>query len=126
LYVLTIGGDPITLEALAVGEADRAIEEVAAWWQVHRVAGRILSAAKLMPPFSATTVRFAAGSCQIRDGPSTRETDAVGAFGIIEVTDIDEALQVAQSWPLDGYVEIRPLMSATGRIFGYRAGGPQE
>ena len=121
LYVLTLGGDPITRQSLEGAEADRAIERAAAWWREHRAAGRVVAACKLMPPHSATTVRFGSAGCLVVDGTFNPEADAIGGFGVIDVTDLDEALAVARTWPLDGYIEIRPLMSSTGRVYGYRA-----
>lgn len=120
MYVLTFGGDPITLQSLPEDGAQRAIAKVAAWWREHRAAGRIVAGAKLMPPYSATTVRFIEGRPFVVDGPFNSESDAIGGFGVIDVADLDEALAIARSWPLGGYVEIRPLMSPTGRIYSYR------
>jgi hypothetical protein len=111
MYVLTFGGDSITLEALPPDDAERATQEIRAWWSRYRRAGKILAGAKLVGPFSATIVRFVGGRPVIQDGPFTTEYEAIGGFGIIDVADLNEALALAQSWPLGGYVEIRPLMS---------------
>lgn len=102
IYVLTFGGDPITLEALPPDEAYRAAAAVDASWSRNRRAGEVLAGAKLMAPFSATTVRFVGSRSVIHDGPFTTEAEAVGSFGIIDVADLDEALAVARSWPLGG------------------------
>jgi hypothetical protein len=111
MYVLTFGGDPITLETLPPDEADRAMEQLDTWWRHNRRWGRILTGARLMAPLTATTIRFVEGRPVFHDGPFTPETDAVGGYGIIRVADMDEALTMACSWPAGGYVEIRPLLS---------------
>lgn len=121
LFVLTFGGDAITLQSLGEDDARRAIESIAAWWREHRSGGRVVAACKLMPPYSATTVRFSDGQACVLDGPFNSEREAVGGFGVIDVRDLDEALAVARTWPCGGYIEIRPLMSPTGRVYGYRA-----
>ena len=54
-------------------------------------------------------VRFLEGSRIVEDGPFTAEAECVAGFGIIEATDLDEALAIVRSWPLGGYIEIRPL-----------------
>lgn len=126
IYVLTFGGDPVTLERLPDASAKTAIARSESWWREHRIAGRIVVGARLMPPFSATTVRFIDGRSLVEDGPFTTETEAVGGFGVIDVADLDEAVEVARSWPLGGYIEIRPLMSSTGRIFDYRSESKEE
>ena len=75
----------------------------------------------LKAPFSATTVRFVGGRSVIHNGPCTPEAEAIGGFGIIEAADLDEALAIVRSWPVGGYVEIRPLASQAERseIVGY-------
>ena len=110
MYVLTFGGDPITLEALPPDDAEHAAQKIEDWWNRHRQAGKIVAGAKLVGPFSATTVRFIGGRAVVQDGPFTTESEAIGGFGIIDVANLDEALALVRSWPLGGYVEIRPLM----------------
>ena len=117
LYVLKFGGDAMTAGSLPEEDAERAIASAACWWREHRASGRIVAGAKLMPPYSATTVRFSEGRAMVIDGPFNSERDAIGGFGLIDVRDLDEALTLARGWPLDGYVEIRPLMSPTGRTY---------
>jgi hypothetical protein len=38
------------------------------------------------------------------------EAESIGGYGLIEVDDLDAALELALSWPGGGYVEIRPLL----------------
>jgi hypothetical protein len=110
MYVLTFGGDPITLESLPPDDAEHAALMVQDWWNEHRRTGKIVAGAKLVGPFSATTIRFNGSRAVVQDGPFTTESEAIGGFGIIDVANLDEALALARSWPLGGYVEIRPLM----------------
>ena len=122
LYVLTFGGNPITLETLPPDEAARARAELDAWWRRNHRAGRIVMAARLAAPLTATTIRFASGPPTIHDGPFTPEPQAVGGYGIIQVANLDAALRMAGSWPAGGYVEIRPLLSprsSSARVIGY-------
>lgn len=104
------GGDPITRESMPPEQARAAQHEVDRWWRSLQLVGTILEGAQLMAVFSATTVRFAPGGPVIHDGPSTAEADAVGGYGLIDVEDLDEALRVAMSWPVGGFVEIRPVL----------------
>ncbi len=121
MYVLTFGGDPITLETLPPDEAARAREQLEVWWRHNRRWGRIVTGARLMSPMTATTIRFVGSRAVLHDGPFTPEPEAVGGYGIIRVADLDEALAMAYSWPAGGYVEIRPLLSAGGpaEVVGY-------
>ena len=109
IYVLTFGGDPITTDAVAGDAAQAAKAAADDWWFRQMGSGRVLLGARLAGPHAATTVRFVAGRRVIEDGPCTPEADSVGGFGIIEATDLDEALAIVRSWPIGGYIEIRPL-----------------
>jgi hypothetical protein len=121
LYVLTFGGDAVTLESLPADEAARARAELDAWWRRNRGVGTILMAARLRAPLTATTIRFVEGQPVLQDGPFTPERDAIGGYGIIEVADLDAAVMLARSWPAGGYVEIRPLLSprSPAEMIGY-------
>jgi hypothetical protein len=109
IYALTFGGDPVTGGALSGEQADRAKADADYWWVRQMVAGKVLIGARLAGPYAATTVRFLEGSRIVEDGPFTAEAECVAGFGIIEATDLDEALAIVRSWPLGGYIEIRPL-----------------
>jgi hypothetical protein len=121
LYVLTFGGDPLTLETLLPDEAAQAKAELGAWWRHNRRAGKILLRVRLKAPLTATTIRFVGGRSVLHDGPFTPEPEAIGGYSIIVVADLNEALAMACSWPAGGYVEIRPLLSPSSpaEVVGY-------
>ena len=123
-YMLTFGGDPLTLEALPADEAARANEELDRWWQHNRRWGRILTGARLTAPVTATTIRFVGTRAILHDGPFTPEPEAVGGYAIVQAADLNEAVALAYSWPAGGYVEIRPLLSSDG--VPERADHPRE
>ncbi len=114
LYILTFGGDAVTLETLPADRAAQARAELDAWWRRNRSASsasRILLGTRLKAPLTATTIRFAEGRLVLHDGPFTPEPEAIGGYGLIEVADLDAAVALARSWPAGGYVEIRPVLS---------------
>jgi hypothetical protein len=113
IYVLTFGGDPVTTDTIGDDQADEARGVVDEWWARQMGSGRVLLGARLAGPYAATTVRFAAGRSSIEDGPFTAESESVAGFGIIAAADLDEALAMVRSWPLGGYIEIRPLAHPT-------------
>jgi len=78
----------------------------------------------LKPAYTATTVRFAGGGPVIIDGSFTSEPDAMGAVALISVHNLDQALAIAGSWPIGGYVEIRPLATPGERLFADVRSGP--
>jgi hypothetical protein len=61
---------------------------------------------------SATTVRSAGGAQTVHDGPFAETKEQLGGFYLIEVADLDEAIDIARRVPMlqEGAVEIRPLL----------------
>jgi len=58
-------------------------------------------------------VHFTAdGQPLITDGPFVEGTEVIGGYAEIDVADLDEALQMAKTWPAGG-VEIRPVVSSS-------------
>lgn len=61
---------------------------------------------------TATTVRTQNGSKTIHDGPFAEAREQLGGFYLIDVPDLDAAIEVAKKIPVlqDGSVEIRPVL----------------
>ena len=74
--------------------------------------GIIVSGAGLLPPDTATMVRIRDGKRQVHDGPYPESKEMLGGFFVIEVPDLDTALEWAARAPSSGYgfTEVRPLM----------------
>jgi hypothetical protein len=86
------------------------VDEWARQYQAKQVAG-----AGLAPVSSATTVRFPdrfgePASAIVTDGPFVEMKEVIGGFWIVDVEDLDEALQMAREWPGSRMVEIRPIV----------------
>ncbi|WP_439534258.1 YciI family protein [Polymorphobacter sp.] len=77
-------------------------------------AGVLHSGQGLLPPSTATTLRTTDGRWQVEDGPFADTKELLGGFVILEVPDLDAALQWAARAPCAsaGSVEIRPVMPA--------------
>jgi hypothetical protein len=93
-------------------EADRGAlsEKIGAWWMEHAQAGRIVGGEQLQGAETATTVRHDHGSVSIVDGPFIEAKEQIGGYGVIDVENLDAALELAKSWPWGGVVEIRPVV----------------
>lgn len=96
-------------------------EEKQAFWgaflpymQAVKDAGIFRGGAGLEPPYSATTLRIREGKRLVQDGPYADTKEQLGGFFIIEVPDLDTALDWAARYPAgpDGVVEVRPNISA--------------
>ena len=68
----------------------------------------------LEPPSTATTVRFRGGERTVQDGPYADTKEQLGGFFIIDVPDLDTALEWAARCPAitGGAVEVRPAMGS--------------
>jgi hypothetical protein len=69
--------------------------------------------AQLQPVATATTVRVADGETLTTDGPFVESKEAFGGFYLIDVENLDDALEFAAKVPAarrGGAVEIRPLV----------------
>ena len=76
-------------------------------------AGVLLACEALEASDTATTVRVEGGRREVIDGPFMETKEQLGGFILMEVANLDEALQWAERtpWNRDGCTtEIRPLM----------------
>jgi hypothetical protein len=68
---------------------------------------------QLQPSATATTVRVENGEALTTDGPFVETKEALGGFYLIDVSNLDDALEFAAKVPaarLGGAVEVRPLV----------------
>lgn len=74
--------------------------------------GKFVSASPLHPVSSATCVRLKQGKRLVTDGPFAETTEQLGGYYIIDVENLDEAIQWAGQLPPagKGTVEIRPIV----------------
>ena len=75
-------------------------------------AGVIVKGDGLQGPTLATTVRITDGKRQVLDGPFADTKEQLGGYFVIEVTDLDAALDWAAKAPsaLTASVEVRPVL----------------
>ena len=91
------------------GEVDQA--EVARWDREMAERGLLKRAMRLRPADEAKTVRVRGGEVLVTDGPFTESKESIGGFDIIDVADLDEAIEIASKHPTAGLgtIEVRPL-----------------
>jgi hypothetical protein len=75
-----------------------------------------LGASPLHPIATATSVRVREGKRFITDGPFAETREQLGGFYLIDVKNLDEALEVAGKIPgaKKGTVEVRPVLELEG------------
>jgi hypothetical protein len=76
----------------------------------------IVGGGGLKPIATATTVRTQSGAKTLHDGPFAETKEQLGGFYLVDVPDLDAALEIARKVPLsrDGSVEVRPLIEMDG------------
>ena len=91
-------------------ELQRTYAEVGDW--LRRNSSKIGSIHQLQPPDAATTVLLDRQPTPIvKDGPFLEGKELVGGYCEIDVADLDEALELARTWPgRTRAVEIRPVV----------------
>lgn len=76
----------------------------------------LVSGAGLLPPASAATVRLRGGARDVQDGPYADTKEMLGGFFVIDVPDLDAALDWAARAPssASGATEVRPVLPMGG------------
>jgi hypothetical protein len=93
-------------------EAPAYWESWSAYSQAVAQAGIFVSGAGLQPPEMGTTVRVQNGKRHVQDGPYSDAKEQLGGFFVIDVPDLDTALDWAAKCPGAAYatVEVRPVL----------------
>ena len=86
-----------------------------AYGEALRASGVMVTAAGLQPPRSATMVSVRDGKRQVHDGPYAETKEFLGGFVIIDVPDLDAALEWAARHPAaaQSAVEVRPVFATS-------------
>src|SRR4051794_25359155 len=110
-YMLMIYESPEAFDA-------RTGKDQGAFWGAWRAyadalrhAGVMAGGSGLEPPSTGTTVRLRDGERTVQDGPYADTKEQLGGFFIVDVPDLDAALDWAARSPAatDGLVEVRPI-----------------
>jgi hypothetical protein len=103
-------------EQFAAGENPEKAPAYWASWSAYAQAvaqsGVMVSGSGLQPPSTATTVRVRDGKRQVHDGPFAESKEMLGGFFVINVPNLDAALDWAARSPAAAYgsVEVRPCL----------------
>ena len=111
-YMLLIYVDPATYAGVTEEQNQAEMAEYFALGPSLRERGIEISGEGLQPVTTATTVRVRDGQALITDGPFAETKEHLGGFYLVDVPDLDAAIEVAQRIPdvRRGSVEIRPVV----------------
>ena len=85
-------------------------------WQAYvgamNAAGIVVSGNGLQPPETATIVTIRDGNRHVQDGPFADTKEAIGGYFIVDVPDLDQAIEWAARSPASavGHTEVRPVL----------------
>jgi hypothetical protein len=94
-----------------LSDAER--EEVTTTYRAIDEAPGVSPGVQMQPPETATTVRVQEGKTVTTDGPFVALDDALGGWFLLDVDDLDAAIELASRVPaarMGGAVEVRPLV----------------
>jgi|ERR1035438_1941425 hypothetical protein len=109
-YLISVCHDDNYEVDFSTPDAQRRVTQVGAFNDELQKAGAWVFAAGLHPASSATVVRSSGGAVSMTDGPFAETKEQMGGFWMIEVADLDVALEWAgrAAAACEGPVEVRP------------------
>lgn len=110
-YMLLIYLNEKAWDALSEAEKRQAMERGDRICQELTAKGQFLGGAPLGPVSTATTVREKDGKKVLTDGPFAETREQLGGYCLIEVDNLDEALEAAKAMhgTAVASIEVRPL-----------------
>lgn len=97
-------------------ERQQCYAESAQFAQQLSARGQYLASSPLHPTSTATSLRVRDGKRVVTDGPFAETREQLGGFFLIDVQDLDQAIDIAGKIPAGkwGTVEVRPVMQIAG------------
>ena len=115
-YMLLIHADPSKGPAQGSPEMEAQLNKWFEYTQRLTEAGVMRSGAPLQAPATATTVARRNGERLVTDGPFIETKEWLGGYYVVDVPDLDAAIDWAGQMPNISYgsVEVRPVMEIPG------------
>jgi hypothetical protein len=111
-YAFTIYGDESRRASASEEDLLAVSQAYGAVTQEMNEKGVFVAGDGLYPTQTATTVRVREGDREVTDGPFAETKEQLGGFYVLDVKDLDEAIEWAAKIPGSqfGSVEIRPVL----------------
>jgi hypothetical protein len=112
-YLLMVYSEEQAMAALPAAQVQEMVGAYMAYTQALRDAGVLRGSNRLRPTSTATSVRVADGRRQVVDGPFAETKEQLAGYYLIDVPDLDAALDWAARCPgaQCGTIEVRPIWS---------------
>jgi hypothetical protein len=111
-YAITIYNDESQRENATPEQMEQISQAYGALTEEMQEKGVLVAGEGLYPTATATTVRVRDGERSVSDGPFAETKEQLGGFYVLDVKDLDEAIEWASKIPgaQSGSVEIRPAL----------------
>jgi len=115
-YMLLCYDDEQAWERAGAGAMEQGMQEAVRLANEIHAKGQYRLAAPLHPAATATSVRVRDGKKIVTDGPFTETREVLGGFYLIDVVDVQDAVEIAARHPGArlGTVEVRQVMELPG------------
>src|SRR5688572_12447281 len=112
---MLVCGDDEAWDALAPAEEESLMTQVYGWFERWQPTGKVTDGGvELEPRRTARTIRRGSdGTPVVTAGPYVELKEVIGSVMILDVDSMEEAVEIASSWPLGpgmSAVEVRPVM----------------
>jgi hypothetical protein len=110
-YMLAVYGDERAAESTPREQMTEIINAYMAYTKALQDAKVLVASNRLRPTSAATAVRTVDGQTKVLDGPFAETKEQLGGYYLIDVRDLDAALDWAKRCPAARYstVEVRPI-----------------
>ena len=110
-YLLLLHADETGFTRMTPEQQQAGMAAYMAYSEALNNAGVMKGSNRLRPVATATTVRIADGKTQVLDGPYADSKEQLGGYFLIDVPDLDAALEWAARCPgaSHGIIEVRPI-----------------
>jgi hypothetical protein len=111
-YMLLIYGDEQGWGSMSDEERNAVFGDYMAFTTAIRESGAFVDGAPLQPTSTATCVQVRSGEQLVTDGPFAETKEQLGGFYVIEVDNLDDAIEAAAQCPgaQTGTMEVRPIL----------------
>ena len=112
-YMIMVYEDESAFASRTGPEKEKFWGEWAAYTKALRDAGVMTSGHGLQAPATSTTIRLRDGKRQVQDGPFADTKEQLGGYYVIDVANLDAALDWAAKCPAASYggIEVRPILA---------------
>lgn len=110
-YLLALFMDESGWEKMTPEQQQQGVAAYGAYTEALKSAGVLVGSNRLRPSASATTIRTTNGKTQVLDGPFAESKEQLAGYYLINVADLDAAMQWAARCPAaqHGIVEVRAI-----------------